>query len=139
MINLFFEGQVKQSAKMQDFAIDVVNHLLPRTFKRDINIFIKFKKGLDNLGTCTRNDSGHIDIEINSGTVLPAEFIAETLAHELVHAKQFIRGELNGSLTRWKKQQIEYGPRGGCKIPYARQPWEREAFKLEIKLTNLYW
>jgi hypothetical protein len=54
------------------------------------------------------------------------------LCHELVHAKQFIKGELSGSGTVWK----------GVDMSLIRdiknQPWEQEAFKLEVELYNKY-
>tara|TARA_R110002126_G_scaffold44448_2_gene126577 strand:+ start:533 stop:784 length:252 start_codon:yes stop_codon:yes gene_type:complete len=81
-------------------------------------------------------DDDEILVEVNTNYM---DDLASTLAHELVHAKQYIRRELNGPMTRWKKKEIPYGPRGGCKIPYRRQPWEREAFNTEGKLKELYW
>lgn len=48
-----------------------------------------------------------------------------TLAHELVHAKQFVTQEL-GENMEW------YGvPRLWKKLPYHKQPWEIEAFQYE--------
>jgi len=51
----------------------------------------------------------------------------QTLAHEMVHAKQFLRGELdydeNGEFT-WKN-------RSGRGYKYKNQPWEKEAEKFE--------
>lgn len=51
----------------------------------------------------------------------------QTLAHELVHAKQFLRGELgydeDGAFT-WKN-------RSGKGYKYRNQPWEKEAEKFE--------
>ena len=52
-----------------------------------------------------------------------------TLAHELVHIKQFARGELNEGLTRWKNKNHE-------KTEYWDQPWEKEARRLQQKLMN---
>jgi len=55
-----------------------------------------------------------------------------TLAHEMVHAKQFLRGELdydeNGEFT-WKN-------RSGKGYKYKNQPWEKEAEKLEKVLFS---
>jgi hypothetical protein len=54
------------------------------------------------------------------------------LAHELVHAKQFIKGELHPNLNRWKS--LDYS-----NTAYSRQPWEKEAYLLEDKLLETYW
>lgn len=137
MIQITTQGRVKQKKRLEEFACDVINDLLPREFKRDIEIHVRFTKLDDAMGFCTMNDEDEIAIEVDNRHSL--DNIASTLAHELVHAKQYIRRELNPTMTRWKKQIVPYGPRGGCKIPYARQPWEREAFKKEEVLKELYW
>ena len=138
MLSVFCSGRVKNRRRYEEFACNVVNDLLPRAFKRDIDIVIHFtKKDIGAMGWCHRLDDDIISIIVN--TVSDPKELASTVAHELVHAKQYIRGELNDSMTRWKKKKIPYGPRGGCKIPYARQPWEREAFCKEKILTEMYW
>ncbi len=53
-----------------------------------------------------------------------------TLAHELVHVKQFARGELDDRMTRWKTNKY-------CEnIDYWDQPWEKEARRLQTKLMG---
>ena len=57
----------------------------------------------------------------------------KTLAHELCHVRQYVRGELNEAMNTWK----------GCKIdsdaiPYDDQPWEKEANKLGNELYERY-
>lgn len=137
MINLFFQGRVKQKAKLEEFACDVINELLPREFKREIDIHVRFTKNLDAQGYCHVEDTDTICIEVHNG--YDVKTIASTLAHELVHAKQYIRGELNATMTKWLKQEIPHGPRGGIKIAYRQQPWEIEAFQKEEELTELLW
>ena len=39
------------------------------------------------------------------------------LAHELVHAKQFLKGELHPTLSKWKKFKKDY-----ANTPYLKQP-----------------
>lgn len=137
MLNVFFQGRVRQQVRLEEFACDVISDLLPREFKREVNIHVRFVKSLDALGYCHKEDNETICIEIcNQG---PIEQIASTLAHELVHAKQFIRGEVNAFMTRWKGLEIPVGPRGGIEIPYRQQPWEREAFKKEVELVKAFW
>lgn len=52
------------------------------------------------------------------------------LAHEMVHVKQFARGELDFGLTRWKSNRY-------CdNIAYWDQPWEKEARKLQFRLVE---
>jgi hypothetical protein len=56
----------------------------------------------------------------------------QTLAHEMVHAKQYLRGELCGYSMSWKGKK----PRN---YKYENAPWEREAYKLEAELYSKCW
>lgn len=148
MIHLVFEGRIKNRKVYEAFASDVINNLFPREFtKRDIVIGIRFKniveEGIFGQAICEDKDEylveiGKVVMEQELRVMTPRE-VASTIAHELVHIKQYIRGELNPSMTRWKGQEIPYGPRGGMKIAYQRCPWEKEAFKREEELAELYW
>ena len=52
-----------------------------------------------------------------------------TLAHEMVHVKQFARGEMDFGLSRWKSNNY-------CEnIEYWDQPWEKEARRLQHKMV----
>ena len=51
-----------------------------------------------------------------------------TLAHEMVHVKQFARGELDCSLQYWKGSNH-------TDTEYWDQPWEKEARKLQHKMV----
>ena len=54
------------------------------------------------------------------------------LAHELVHVKQFARGELSMNMEQWKSRLY-------CgNIDYWNQPWEREARRLQGRLLEDY-
>ena len=53
-----------------------------------------------------------------------------TLAHEMVHVRQFARGELNSNMSQWKSNKY-------CdNIEYWDQPWEKEARRLQGKLVE---
>ena len=52
------------------------------------------------------------------------------LAHEMVHVKQFARGEMDAGLTRWKSNQY------AGNINHWDQPWEKEARRLQFKLAE---
>ena len=149
MINLYFHGRIKNRKAYEEFCEDVIAELFPREFtKREIDIHIKFALA------CTQGAFGYAShgdeddeylVEIGK-VVIDGEFrlqtpreIASTLAHELVHVKQYIRGELNAEGTRWKGQKVPFGPRGGVKIKYRQQPWEAEAFEMEEYFTEAYW
>jgi hypothetical protein len=150
MIHLVSEGRIKNKKHYMSFAEDVLNELFPREFtKREIIIGIKFstlvnngvfgQAGIaDDVGNELLVEIAKIVTDPDIRPVSPIE-IASTIAHELVHVKQYIRGELNACMSRWKGQKIPYGPRGALKIPYRRQPWEVEAFEKEVELLELLW
>ena len=88
-----------------------------------------FKKGRteDTLGSCDVEYDGDIQIELNALQAIKTLYT--TIAHELVHARQFISGKLTYN-TR-----IKYFTYEGDKhrYIYRRQPWETEAYKLQDK------
>ena len=146
MLLLAFKGRIKNRNHYETFAEDVVNELFPREFKRDIVVGIQFKNVVEDglFGQAIEHDADEYLVEVgkvvNEGelrAVEPRE-IAATIAHELVHIKQYIRRELTQGATVWKGQKIPVGPRGGT-IRYRDQPWEKEAFKREKEFTELYW
>jgi len=69
-------------------------------------------------------------IELDASMKYDFGDILTWLAHEMVHLKQFVRGELwdyETGRVQWKSR--EYG-----KVDYDDQPWEKEAYRLEEKL-----
>jgi len=133
MINLYFQGRVKNRARYEEFACNVLNELLPRPFKREIEVFVHFTKNIEEMGLCHVEEKDVIGVQINTNQ--SAGEIAQTLAHELVHVKQFIRKELNADMDRWKRARIPED----VMIPYRNQPWEIEAYAMEGWLTEAYW
>jgi len=95
------------------------------------NIHVKFhhKLFVDNShseGLCESVDSRNFIIDI----ALYGNWMS-TLAHELVHVKQFARGELTENLQYWKGKDHS-------ETKYWEQPWEKEARRLQKKLMNEY-
>jgi len=113
-----------------------LNQLLPN--KRNIDIIVKIVNNLVKkekaYGECYNysnkiNPSKYI-IQLNAD-MSPYETI-RTLAHEMVHVKQFDKRELVffSKHTKWKKERFEKD------IVYTSEyPWEYEAEHLEKKLT----
>ena len=95
-------------------------------------IVVKFVSKSDLLGFCVGDkDSAEITIsktDPQDGRKLGFCEMMRTLAHEMVHAKQFLRGELTSeSSWIWKG-------RNANGYSYENQPWEREAYRLENPL-----
>lgn len=73
---------------------------------------------------------------VSLNKTLSEEELMLTLAHEMVHVKQSARGERQerhkgGYKVTWKG--VDH-----TKTPYSKQPWEREAYRLEKKLLKEY-
>lgn len=151
MIDIHFEGRIKNRKRIVAYVDDVINDLFPREFKkRNIEIGVKFQTLCEDgsvLGYASVVDNDSYLVEIARKYVdgdgvrydISARTIAEIVAHELVHVKQYIRKELADGLSRWKGQDVPVGPRGAIKIPYLQQPWEQEAFRRGEEYTVMFW
>lgn len=95
-----------------------------------ISITIRFDDSITDYGGASvsgMNDAGkprQFTIELHPGIGAPD--ILETLAHEMVHVRQYAQGHLGDGLERWK----------GCRtkveeMDYYARPWEAEAMALE--------
>ncbi len=141
------QGQLKNKKKYKLFAEKILYHYFRDRVRRDIPINITIKKSIDDncRGSCWGNRD-YITIEIaktikdkkkpTKTIYIKSDEIASTLAHELIHAKQFIRGEINSTNLMWRGED---GPVDCEGIQYRSQPWEKQAFRGEKKLTKLYW
>ena len=62
--------------------------------------------------------------------------LASNIAHELVHAKQFCREQINMIDNVWKHNGVVIN----CDAAeYAETPWEVEAYTYESILTDIFW
>ena len=133
-IDIIVSGH-KQSDRIEDYARAIMHYLMPR--KRKGTIFIDIVKKIkyeDSIycGMCY-GDRQAVEIELakNTNKRLSLEDMMVNLAHELVHAKQFFRGELDPvDETKWKGEK-------SCTV--FSQPWEKEAYLLEDWLYLNFW
>jgi hypothetical protein len=129
MIYVSIHGQVQKRGQVREFCQNVLNDLMPR-LRRDVDINIQFVKNCDDqeAGYCV-GDRDMVDITIAKSSQNESYTIDEqliTLCHELVHAKQFLKGELENSMV-WKGVDLSF-------LPLAQHPWEIEAFEQEQPL-----
>ena len=110
------------------------NLFRPRTID-NLVLKIKFNKKLDAYGYASitefspRNKPRQFEIELHPG--IGATEILKTLSHEMVHIKQYIYGDVNLRMTRWKGSRID-------EPDYWVQPWEVEAYGLQPGLWNKF-
>lgn len=107
-----------------------INKLLSRY--RTLDVTVKLTNCFNTHGAygyCLSITDREFEIEVDK-TLSLREFI-ETLCHEMVHVKQYAKGEmkeLSSGQIRWKKKV--FGD-----IAYDKAPWEKEAFRLEKSLA----
>ena len=70
-------------------------------------------------------------VTINISKMQSWEDQMKTLAHEMVHAEQFLRGDLTDTFM--------YKGRNFSECAYENQPWERKAHAQEEKLFKKYY
>jgi hypothetical protein len=103
--------------------------LLTHQMKRHIMVKVVFKNKLPALGFTSVEDynvSGkprHFILEIRRNQT--EKELLRTIAHEMVHVKQYACNEMNEEGTRWMNRSIDYD-----NTPYHEQPWEIEAHEI---------
>jgi hypothetical protein len=147
MAHIVIHGTPKKisSYKIREAACFFSDHLLKRLSK-NVKIVIKLKNNLYRKTKCfgyaiyTDEDvrpDRHREFEIEMESDMGPVFMIRTLAHELVHVKQYARGELNdscyGNYQKW--QGVMYNEQ---LISYKDLPWEKEALQLERELYHLW-
>lgn len=135
MFDVEILGRVQHKERVQFMCVDILHRLMPRTTK-DVEITVNFVKHCDNqaAGDCY-GDEEEVVINIakeSNGYTYSFNEQMLTLCHELVHAKQFIKGELSGSGHVWKGVDMS------LIRETKKQPWEQEAFDLETTLFDRY-
>ena len=106
--------------------------------RRNVNVRIIFRKTMKDV-------YGFAEVESYNITGNPRYFIIEvnanldddeklhTLAHEMIHVKQYVYGELNEGMTVWRGKKVN-----SEEIPYAQQPWEIEAWNKGDRLYKAF-
>jgi hypothetical protein len=107
-------------------ALFYAENLMSDKMLENIFLRIKFDNSLEVYGRAAvldYNESGKprmFEIELHPG--IGAHDILETLAHEMIHIKQFAYGDTDSNLTRWRGDRIPED------TDYYDEPWEIEAY-----------
>lgn len=125
------DGVVKNQKFIEEYIVLLILDLgLSRL--RKPHIVVKFVNDSDLLGFCV-GDTSSVEITICKTCPITKRKLGfcemmMTLAHEMVHAKQFLRGELiSEGQWSWKGKAAN-------NYRYENMPWEREAYRLEKSL-----
>ena len=145
MMRLYIEGYRTHNKILSQSVVDAAHFygykLLGGRMLRHIELDIKLTKDLklkdDAYGYChiisdDLNRPREFMIELDASMRHSIGQILTWLAHEMVHLKQFVRGELFdyeiGQRVQWKSKTYK------TSMDYDRQPWERQAYAWEDKL-----
>ena len=117
-------GTRREKELVTEVAYWAQKKLLPRLRKLEITIKIQNLKGI--YADVLHADDRNMEMRLQRG--LSFYDIVSTVCHEMVHVKQYVKGEL-GDFHQWKSRKIS------DKTNYHDLPWEKEAFKLEERLA----
>jgi hypothetical protein len=95
---------------------------------RTLEVTIKLKNPKGAMGYCLELDSNR-EFELEIDRTQSLRKLLETVAHEMVHVKQFARRELHPANDTWFGKT--YNPK---KVSYWDLPWEIEAHGREVGL-----
>ena len=119
-------GKPNQRKYVESMVEFCVKTLMPRMSTLDIIVKLKKPKGA--MGYCLELDTNR-EFEIEIDNSQPLRRLLETVAHEMVHVKQFARRELHPAKDTWYGKT--YNPK---KVSYWDLPWEIEAHGREVGL-----
>jgi hypothetical protein len=123
---------------VKDAADYYLQLLIPsKRLRNNITLHIKFLDNMDVWGMVwiedynSSNKAREFQMLLHSS--IGAASILKTLAHEMVHVKQYVYGEINESLSVWRGVNVDSDV-----IDYYFHPWEIEAMGLQESLFTKY-
>jgi hypothetical protein len=117
-------GTRREKELVTEVAYWAQKKLLPRIRNLDITIKIQNLKGI--YADVLHADHRNMEMRLQRG--LSLYNLVSTVCHEMVHIKQYVKGEL-GDFRQWKSRKIS------DKTEYYDLPWEKEAYRLEERLA----
>jgi len=119
-------GKASQRKLVESMVEFCIQTLMPRM--RKLEVTVNLCKPTGALGYCLELDSNR-EFELEVDKTQPMRKLLETVAHEMVHVKQFARREMNPANEKWHGKT--YNPK---KVSYWDLPWEIEAHGREVGL-----
>jgi len=117
--------------------------LLGKRMANNVDVLVKLTKDLKKkekaYGFCHITDDSlcrprEFMIELDASMKYSFDQILTWLAHEMVHLKQFVRGEL----FDYETGRVQWKSRTYGRVHYDDQPWEKEAYRLEGELYEMF-
>ena len=141
---------IKGGSKTQKkYAKDIIRFcgakLMSKRLAKSLNIKVHFVKGLldkyNQAGNCMWEDDSYRPKEflLEIDADLKLRRVLQSVCHEMVHVKQYARGEtkdINQFTKSWKGD--EYISLYSTVDEYMALPWEKEAYELQEVLCSEY-
>jgi len=126
MINVFWSGRIANRDKIIQTCEQYLYDNCPNV-EHNVDVVVDIVTEIDDqlAGYCV-GDHEYIEIKLarrSENQYYTREELLITLTHELVHAKQFIQGQIPNKIKH---------------IPYKNQIWESEAYSLEKPIYQKY-
>lgn len=120
-------GTTSQRSKVQSMIEFCIKTLMPRMQTLEITVKLCTPEAKA-MGYCLELDTKR-EFEIKADCKLKLRKLLETIAHEMVHVKQYARRELHPSTNAWMGKTVNPD-----KVLYWDLPWEIEAHGREVGL-----
>ena len=134
-MNIFGKLSKEQKLAIKHFA----NKLISKQMQKNVTIRVIFTKYQSMLGETEIMDYNAKGEPREFALILQKNIdkneTLKTLAHEMVHVKQYLYKELNEQMTFWKKKKVSEEQYAN----YCDRPWEKEAYKVGDKLFEEYY
>ena len=134
------EGGNKKQRKLIESVVDFLRPMYfdkYKTLSLEIAISRTIAKDCGVDGIClTFSTYRPREFEIGISGLMSDNDMIKTVIHELVHVKQYVKGELI-ERTHGKYKTIWKG-KDHSKTSYSRQPWEKQAYRLQESLYKKY-
>jgi hypothetical protein len=130
----------KGNKKNRELTSSIVHFMLEQLELVDISIDIEFSNILRDeyaLGFSSKNAENEFSIELDRN--LDFHDLLETICHEMIHIKQYVRGELIEQNGQTIYKNILYNiDANDYYEDVDNLPWEKEAYEKETYYSKLY-
>jgi len=110
-----------------------IEELMPRM--RTLDITVEFSSDMgETAGAVLEIDKRMFEIELSE--FLGFDELIKTVCHEMVHVKQYARGEMKAEsigAVLWRNEEVASDPAN-----YYEFPWEVEAYEMEVILFESF-
>jgi uncharacterized protein YjaZ len=128
----------KTNSKIRSAILYFADNLISKQLQKHITIKLSFINSADTYGeveVTDYNSKGQPrDFTLFIDKNISEEEKIHTIAHELVHVKQYAYNELNEQMTLWRGKKVSEEQFE----KYCDRPWEKEAYELGDKLYEQY-